>query len=346
VTDKTYADLTAASDMQDADLLASWRPAGPGPLKKIQASVVKAYMLVGLGTASEEDTGTSGHTVPFLDGANAWSAAQTVINQTAGDSSAAVANTRFVTSAIAAFNSRGYIDGLTLSTAGSSATFGVAAGVALDSTNVSAMALASAFTKTTGAWTVGTGNGALLTGVIANGTWYHAFEIQRPDSGLVDIGLDTIMDPTAHLPTNYTLFRYIGSMLTDGSAHWVKFIQHGDEFLWADTATTVTGGVGTGGSTRTLPAIPPGISVSVLIKASAQDASGNAFILHTSPEQNTQTASLTNSDFWCGASSANATCSLSVRTNTSAQIHIVTSENSCVVSTTVNGWIDTRGRNS
>jgi hypothetical protein len=32
---------------------------------------------IGAGTASLADTGTSGHTVPFLDGANAWSAAQT-----------------------------------------------------------------------------------------------------------------------------------------------------------------------------------------------------------------------------------------------------------------------------
>lgn len=32
---------------------------------------------LGLGTAATADTGTSGHTIPFLDGANTWSAAQT-----------------------------------------------------------------------------------------------------------------------------------------------------------------------------------------------------------------------------------------------------------------------------
>lgn len=32
---------------------------------------------LGLGTAAVENTGTSGHTIPFLDGANTWSAAQT-----------------------------------------------------------------------------------------------------------------------------------------------------------------------------------------------------------------------------------------------------------------------------
>lgn len=74
--DKTYADLTAATDVQDADLFATWRPSGPGPLKKIQASIVRLYMLATLGTSALKNTGTSGNTVPLLDGANTWSAKQ------------------------------------------------------------------------------------------------------------------------------------------------------------------------------------------------------------------------------------------------------------------------------
>ncbi len=80
-----------------------------------------------------------------------------------------------------------YISGLTLSTAGGSGTFGISAGVAADSTNAALMALPSAFTKTTGAWVVGTGNGSLDTGSIANNTWYTIYEIQRTDTRLVDI---------------------------------------------------------------------------------------------------------------------------------------------------------------
>src|SRR5215831_9378024 len=52
---------------------------------------------------------------------------------------------------------RSYLAGLTLSTAGSSATFSVAAGVAADSTNANMMTLAAAISKTTGAWVVGSG---------------------------------------------------------------------------------------------------------------------------------------------------------------------------------------------
>lgn len=77
VADKTYPDLTAATDVQDADLLATWRPSGPGPLKKIQASFVRLYMLATLGTAALKNIGTSGSTIPVLNGANTWGAKQT-----------------------------------------------------------------------------------------------------------------------------------------------------------------------------------------------------------------------------------------------------------------------------
>jgi hypothetical protein len=57
---------------------------------------------------------------------------------------------------------RGYIAGLTLSTAGSSAAFSVAAGVTTDGTNADMMTLASALSKTTSAWAAGNGMGLLI----------------------------------------------------------------------------------------------------------------------------------------------------------------------------------------
>jgi hypothetical protein len=64
----TYAGLTTTTSIVDADLLASF--SGTGPLKSIAASYIKAYVLSGL-------TGTSGHAVGYLDGANTWSGLQT-----------------------------------------------------------------------------------------------------------------------------------------------------------------------------------------------------------------------------------------------------------------------------
>jgi hypothetical protein len=247
---------------------------------------------------------------------------------------------------------RSYIAGLTLSTAGSSATFGVAAGVAADSTNSDIMALASAFTKTMGAWAVGTGNGAWDGGgasPTANVGWYHVFLIKRPDTGLVDVLLSP--NPTApNLPANYTLFRRIGSMKTNGSFQWVKFIQNGDEFLWdvpvADaSALAITNTV----SALTL-SVPTGVVVNALFQADYTSSSiAQAIALIYSPASAAQAAgtppgswSLTNPVISVYCSSP-----FNIRTNTSAQINAIAGQasgNSLYIITA--GWIDRRGRDA
>ena len=125
---------------------------------------------------------------------------------------------------------RGQIGGLTLSTAGSSATFSVAAGSAVNSTNADYIALASTLSKTTATWAVGNGNGGLDTGTIAASTWYHAYVIKRVDTGVVDV-LVSLSATAPTMPGSYTLFRRIGAMLTNGSSQWTKFVQTGDEFV-------------------------------------------------------------------------------------------------------------------
>jgi hypothetical protein len=149
-----------------------------------------------------------------------------------GDNDTSIATTAFVTAALAAsaVTFKNYMSGLTLSTAGASATFGIAAGMALDSANTVVMTLASAYTKTTSAWAVGTGNGALDTGVISAAAWYHVFLIRRSDTGVVDVLIS--LSPTAPtMPPNYGQFRRIGSMLTAASL-WTAFTQIGDKFYW------------------------------------------------------------------------------------------------------------------
>lgn len=125
----------------------------------------------------------------------------------------------------------GLLTGLTLSTAGSSATMSIASGKASDSTNAALMSLASSISKTTSSWAVGTGNGGLDTGAIANSTWYYWYLIRRPDTGVVDV-IYSLSASAPTLPANYTQYRYIGAGLTNGSAQWVKFIQKGQEFYW------------------------------------------------------------------------------------------------------------------
>jgi hypothetical protein len=154
---------------------------------------------------------------------------------------------------------RGYLHGLTLSTAGSSATFSVAIGQATDSTFVDNLTLATSISKTTAAWAAGTAVGSLDTGAIANNTWYHVHLIKNPTSSAVDV-LVSLSPTSPTMPSGFTLSRRLGAMRTNASGQWWKFLQTGDYFAWdipwnelngaaiPTTATTASafGGVPTG----------------------------------------------------------------------------------------------------
>lgn len=241
---------------------------------------------------------------------------------------------------------QGYINGLTLSAAGGTGTFGIAAGITADSTNASMMALNSAYTKTTASWAVGTGNGGLDTGAIATSTWYHVFEIQRPDTGVVDI-LFSLSATAPTMPTNYTLFRRIGSMKTDGSSQWIKFTQTGDDFLW-DVPVTDQSAVVLGASTLyTLASVPTGVIVKAYFSSFFTSTSASAVAtlsspLITAPAVATPTG---NVDYAVQAANASSIFVGEVYTNTSAQIRAV-SNGSGTISWAVatRGWRDRRGK--
>ncbi|WP_109143859.1 hypothetical protein [Bradyrhizobium sp. SUTN9-2] len=241
--------------------------------------------------------------------------------------------------------SRGYLAGLTLSTASSSATFGVAAGVAVDSTQADFMKLASAYTKTTSAWAVGTGNGALDTGAIAASTWYHVYLIKRTDTGVVDV-LVSLSASAPTLPENYTLFRRIGSMVTDGSSQWGKFVQVGDEFLWDTPSSNVN--VSNLGTTATLYglSVPTGVKVEALIRVLFNHASASVGGLINSPDEaaaaiNTPAG---NMNMVVPASNVAHASQMRIRTNTNGQIRAVSGSSSSTLIVATYGWVDRRGR--
>jgi hypothetical protein len=156
---------------------------------------------------------------------------------------------------------RGYLFGLTLSSIGTSSTFGIAAGECTDSTGAALMVLPSAITKTTGSWVAGSGNGALDGGSIGANTWYHVFLIEKLGVGplaptLVDVVISTSLTPA--MPTGYTLSRRIGSMRTNGSSQWTPFTQNNDEFLWDVGVTDLTSPTNTLGTSAVTNADGPG----------------------------------------------------------------------------------------
>lgn len=246
---------------------------------------------------------------------------------------------------------QGYISGLTLSTAGASATFGIAVGAASDVASGGMITLGSAYTKTTSAWTVGSAGGALDTGVIANSTWYHAFIIKRPDTAVVDVCVGT--DPTTgcaagvgNIPAAYTLKRRIGSMKTTAGGQWTAFTQVGDQFLWSVTVNNVSAGAVTSVS-RTLQTmtVPTGIQVNALFR-SLLTAGGTLQLMFTSPSESDQAVTNDNCDFSVSTTATIQSGRFSALTNTSAQIGIRASNaggTGLYVSTY--GWIDARGKN-
>lgn len=243
-----------------------------------------------------------------------------------------------------------YLTGLGLTYA-STTTFTVAAGIAADSTNAVMMPLASALTKSTSAWAVGSGNGGIDTGTIANTTWYHVWLIRRSDTGVMDVLFSTSATaPT--MPTNYDAKRRVGMVLTDGSAHFVQWVQDGDRFRWSTPVAafaTVTN-PGTSAVTRTLAGIPTGVRVQADIVVAADgiaDQPGGVYVSDLSVADVAADGTTFTIDVYNGSGSINVVgAPHSVMTNTSAQVRtrLQLSGASTHLNITVLGWADRRGR--
>lgn len=234
--------------------------------------------------------------------------------------------------------------GLGLSTAGSSATFAVAAGRAADSTGLYNIALASALSKTTSAWAAGTNQGALDTGVIAINTWYHVFVIKNPTTGVSDVLISTnVSAPT--MPSGYTLKRRIGSLLTNSSSQWVSFTQFGDEFIWAAPFKDKDGSVGLGAALLTIT-VPPDVNVRARLRGFFINASVGSQMLIQSPSETSAAPSATRGNVTANTAVTNiaAPFTVDVTTDTSRRIRYSFDAASNDVALDTYGWLDTRGR--
>jgi len=234
----------------------------------------------------------------------------------------------------------GYIGGLSLSTAGGSAIFGVSIGACTDSTAVDFMKLTSAYTKTTGSWAVGTSNGALDTGTIAASTWYHVFVIKRLDTGVVDI-LVSLSPTSPTMPTNYTLKRRIGSMYTVAGPVWKKFLQTSDQFMWDVPSPDVNNVANTTTGTLRSLLVPTGIQVLAFGSAAVSTADNNMII--TSPNQTDTAAANTAGQFRNGGTNAVQSPMWAIQTNTSGQLRFRQDSSSGVHFFNTWGWYDDRG---
>jgi hypothetical protein len=238
-----------------------------------------------------------------------------------------------------------YISNLTLSAAGSTATFGIAVGVAMDSTNAALMTLGSAYTKTTSAWAVGSGNGSLDTGTIANSTWYHVWLIQRSDTLVVDVLVSTSATaPT--MPTNYNRKRRIGAMKTNGSAQWIKFIQTGDYFEWELPIQDQNNSSGTAAFLLTLT-VPPGVVVEAnLVGTIRFPIPTYSALISSALVTQTRDTPVGNTTVFESVASGIISFFVLAMTNTSAQVRVETDETApSHFRIVTKGWTDFRGAN-
>jgi hypothetical protein len=240
---------------------------------------------------------------------------------------------------------RGYIDGLTMSTAGASATMTIDAGQATNSTNAALLTLSASINKTTAAWAVGSGNGGIDTGSIANSTWYYFYLIRRPDTGVVDV-VFSLNSASPTLPTNYTQFRYIGAGLTNGSAQWTAFTQFGDYFQWGTPVVDFTGAGVVTASTLTC-SVPRGRKMLASFNVTASQGASAAIYLSdlASVDLAPGTTAAPLSSMRPGDGAGTGGSMVSVTTNTSAQIRRREGATGTYSIAAV-GWTDLRGRNA
>jgi hypothetical protein len=252
---------------------------------------------------------------------------------------------------------RGYLGGFGLANDATSpgTVIDVGAGLCASDDVTGYMALVP-FSKTTGPWAAGSGNGGLDTGSIAASTWYHVFVIQRTDTGTVDVLLSQSATSPA-LPALYGRKRRIGSIRTNTSSQILAFVQNGDEFLWAapgqDAAPAILNGtLGTAPVLVTLT-VPTGLKVNALLRCYWQNAAAGTLYLLSSPDETPVAGGSLNTsgsqgNISAAASFANngegAILTLNVRTNTGAQVRAVSSAAGSSLSIATCGWVDTRGR--
>ena len=193
-------------------------------------------------------------------------------------------------------------------------------------------------------WSTGNDDGGFPSslqgvGVIAN-TWYHVHLFTVGST--VEVGFDSSIT-AANLIADHGgaagKYRRIGSVLTDGTTpgNIIAFTQVGDRFIWTVPVEDYNADPGTSETTTALT-VPTGVSVNAefTIRISG---TGGTHIYHPNV-----TGVATNASFKReGAGEAGST-TLTVSTNTSAQVqHISDASLNAVVLVTL-GWYDNRGR--
>jgi len=221
----------------------------------------------------------------------------------------------------------------------------ITAGRCRDSGNSEDMVLASETTKQIdAAFAAGDDAGGMFTGSVAADTWYHVFLIRKDSDGTIDAGFDTSIT-AANIPSGYTEYRRIGSVLTDGSSNIYPFLQIGDYFLWTSDVTDFTTDVLTNAATQFAIRVPLGLRIQATLYVYGGRAASIGNIVVRSPDEADAASSDANATLSWETAGNWVHATFEVWTDTSSQIEArgeYATANKLRGRTI--GWVDTRGK--
>lgn len=225
----------------------------------------------------------------------------------------------------------------------------IAAGSCVSDDGTTVMTLSAITKQLDAAWAVGTNQGGLDTGTIAN-TTYHVWVINRPDTNVTDVLFSTsASSPT--MPSNYTKKKCIGSIVRVSGAI-LAFTQLGRKFILTDGPLDVSvTNLGTSATDYTISA-PGGVQTIARVRIfyevpSSSGAYGvRVYSKSESDEAISQTTkALPNVQNYQAGSSASTwsmSSELEILTNTSSQIRAVSTVASTTLRIVTVGWEDFR----
>jgi hypothetical protein len=243
------------------------------------------------------------------------------------------------TISIAAFTNK-ILYGCTLSNNVTDATndIDIAAGSCVSDDGTTVMTVTAITKRLDAAWAVGTGNGGLDTGSIAN-TTYHLWVINRPDTNVTDV-LFSASATSPTLPTNYTKKKRIGAVIREGGV-LVPFRQVGNQFERITPVTIVATTSST--SVASIPALTPGGIKTIGLFSGSIDApsTGNAVLFSDADIASPPAPGLTNGilSFASGnaAGGGQFTCITSATAATQVKWQATAARSTYV---TTRGWVD------
>lgn len=228
-----------------------------------------------------------------------------------------------------------YINGLAIVYA-STTTVTLQLGQARDSTNINDILLTANATIDAAQ----TGSNGLDTGSLANSTWYAVYVIGSSSNAAQPAGLLSTSATAPTLPLGYDIFRRVGWVRTDGSAHFLKFYQTGagaGRTLWWDAIISVLSAAGNTSYTAvSMAAAMPSTALTAIVNYSlAPHTAANAALF-----RRTGSTSTTNMTITAPVVTVATAGQVTLLTNASQSIDYKTTEATDALTLSVAAYLD------